>query len=515
MRKKIWIFLLVPIFIVLLVTGLFFLRKNAKESMGQGNLFRVMDNEKKNESGFRGMGNFQNRETVSASGVTSIGTINEMFPVDSLTVGLEIEEVYVASGDTVTTETAILKFTDESVASAREELESLLRTADLKYRAGKIEYEQALINAKYEYEETVLSGKYAKTVYEENIANIEENVAKTQEAYDEALAEIVELEAAMGNNTYKAELDAAQAEWDDTYSILVARMEEWDIDWSEVVSGGESSVGSNVGNYGSSMGNSNMMGDFGGNARAISSNDSIRSQYVNGLKDLYKVLEDNREVLTAAEEAYEAYINGNASIELQSLKLSLPELSEAAANAKASYESNLVQAKLTMETTLAEAELAEKNYETDVEKAESDYEALVDAWEDAQNDLAIFEAQIGNGYYYPTEEGTILRVSLRVGRTLTGGSSVFTIRDSEEMTVTVSVDQADISKLKIGDSAIVYTEDAGMCQGVIRSINPVSTSSNRSSITYSVTVELTGNYANLSGNESVSVYFIVGGSDGN
>ena len=162
MRKKIWIFLLVPVFIILLVTGLFFWRKNAKESMGQGN--------------------FQNRETVSASGVTSIGTINETFPVDSLTVGLEIEEVYVASGDTVTTETAILKFTDESVASAREELESLLRTADLKYRAGKIEYEQALINAKYEYEETVLSGKYAKTVYEENIDKISAKIIVNNES---------------------------------------------------------------------------------------------------------------------------------------------------------------------------------------------------------------------------------------------------------------------------------------------------------------------------------------------
>ncbi len=487
MRKKLWMFLLVPVFAVAMVTGLFFLRRNAQESMGQGSMAQGGF-----PSQFQGMSGegMQNMEMVSASGVTSIGTISENFPVESLTVGLEIEEVFVSSGDRVSTETAILKFTDESVANARAELESLLRTADLAYRAGKIEYEQALINAKYDYEETVLSGKYANAVYEETIANIEENVTKTQEAYDEAVAEIAELESAMANNTYKAELDAAQAEWDDTYSILVARMEEWGIEWSEVTSGAGSGRG------------------FG------ATGDSTRAQYVSGLKDLYKVLEENREVLTAAEEAYEAYVNGNASIELQTLKLSLPELREAAANAKANYETNLVQAKLTMEITLAEAELAEKNYETNVEKAESDYENLFDALEEAENALVVFEEQMGTGYYYPTQEGTIMRMTLRVGRELTGGSSVFTIRDSEEMTVMVSVDQADIAKLKVGDSAMIYSEDSGMSQGVIRAINPVSSSGNRSSITYNVTVELTGNYQNLSGNESVSVYFTVGGSDG-
>ena len=121
---------------------------------------------------------------------------------------------------------------------------------------------------------------------------------------------------------------------------------------------------------------------------------------------------------------------------------------------------------------------------------------------------------MGDGYYYPTETGEIVRTSVRAGRDVTSGSSIFTISNKEEMTVTVSVDQEDISKLKVGGAAMIQSSESGMYQGVISSINSVSNSSSRSSITYSVTVELTGNLTNLSANESVSVYFTVGGSDG-
>lgn len=490
MQKKIWIFLIVPVTAIVIVTGIFIVKRNAETNQVQGQHSGQF--QEQNETELEEMENMQNMEIVAASGVTSIGTVNEDFSIDTLTVGMEVEEVLIESGDTVTSETAVLKFTEESVEEAREELESLLREADLAYRAGKIEYEQAKINAKYEYESTVLAGEQAQAVYEETIANLEENVDRTSEAYEETAAEIAELEAAIANNTYKTELDAAQAEWDTTYNSLVSKMEEWGIEWSEVT-GGMSNGG---------MGNMNAGGD------------STRSQYVSALKDLYSVLESNRKALTEAEEAYEAYVNGNTNIELQTLKLSLPGLEEAAASAKANYETSLVQAKLTMETSLTEAELAEKNYETNLEKAESDYETLKDAKEEAEENLAIFEAQMGDGYYYPTEVGTVLRVSVRTGREITGGSSIFTPSDAEEMTVTVSVDQADIAKLKVGDSAFVQSESSGMCQGVIRAINPVSASSSRSSITYSVTVELTGNYNSLSANESVSVYFTVGGSDG-
>lgn len=432
-----------------------------------------------NEMNFDGM---TATEFVSAYGVTSIGTTEETFPIEELTNGLEVEQVLIASGETVDEKTAVLKFTDASVAEVREELETTLRAAELAYRAGKIEYEQAKISAEYEYQKTVLEGKQANAVYEETVSNMEDSVEKARKAYEETKAEIAEYEAALENGSYEETLEECQKEYDENYQLLVEYMDEWDIEWHEVT------------------GKGGIQGD------------SVRAQYVNILRDLYRVLEANDEALDAAEKEYDERVI-NVSFTLQTLQLSLPALSEAYANAQASYESSLIQAKLTKETALTEAELAEKNYETNLEKAESDFEALEEAKETAEENLNIFENQMGSGYYYPSETGTVLRVSAREGREISSGSTVFTIRNSEEMTVTVSVDQADIAKLRVGDSAMVISEEAGTYQGVVSGINPVASSGSRSSVTYSVTVTLTGNTGQLSSNETVSVYFTVGGSN--
>ena len=75
------------------------------------------------------------------------------------------------------------------------------------------------------------------------------------------------------------------------------------------------------------------------------------------------------------------------------------------------------------------------------------------------------------------------------------------------MTITVSVDQSNIAVLNVGDTAIVQSEENGIYNGVISTINPISSSDSKTNITYSVTVKMTGKYDSLSENETVVVYF--------
>ncbi len=422
-------------------------------------------------------------EIVIGSGVTSIGMIQEVFPIEGLTEGLEVEKVLVESGVEIGTDTAIVKLTDSSVTTVREKLEKVLRDADLAYRSGLIEYGQAVIQAEATYQSTILNGEHAEAVYAENIEGLEENVKKAKEAYEEAKAELAEFDANLANGTYTSNLERWQREFDTNYEILVETMAAWGFRWEEVTAGRRG----------------NQWGA------------TEREQYLQGSQDMYDTLEIIRKYLTEAEEEYEEKVT-NAEVYRQMLELKLPGLLEAYATAQINYETSLVQAKLTRETSLAEAELAQKNYETNLEKAESDLEALEEAYEDAKENLDKFEAQMGTGYYYPTETGTVLRVSVRAGREITSGSSLLMISNYDEMTVTVSVDQADIAKISVGDNAVIYSEDNGMAEGVVKSINPVSGSSGSSNVTYSVTVEMeeTSQFGN---NESVYVYFTVGGSD--
>lgn len=426
----------------------------------------------KNEMNFEGM---TASEVVSAYGVTSMGMIEETFPLEEISEGLEVEEILVKAGEAVNETTPVLKFTEESVSELKETLEKALQDAELAYRSGKIEYEQKQISAEYEYEKSILEGKQAESVYETTISNLTEQVEKTKKEYEDAKAELAEYEAALEAGTYKLTLEQCEQEYDENYSILVQYMEEWGVSWSEVTGKGNA------------------------------------DQYVTTLRSMYSVLEANQKALQEAEAEYEEKVI-NQNLTLQSLRLSVSELSEAYVNAQAEYESSLVKAKLTMETALTEAELAGENYRTTLEKAEADFTALEDTKKTAETNLTTFESRMEGGYYYPAETGTILRVSVQKGREISSGDVVFMISNAEEMTVEVSVSQNDIAKIKIGDSAIIVSDTSGNVQGEITEINPFSTSDSRSSVAYTVTVRLLSGTGQLSANETVSVYIMLGGN---
>ena len=195
------------------------------------------------------------------------------------------------------------------------------------------------------------------------------------------------------------------------------------------------------------------------------------------------LLEQKLKDLEEAEDKYEDALT-NAAFELQTLQLKLSSLQQAVTEAQEDYEIQLAQAKLTYETSLSGAERAESDYNTTVEKAQSDLAALKSTYEDAKENLELFESSVGDGYFYASEDGTILRTMVRAEQALTSDAVVFVYSNPKELTVTVSVDQSDITKLTVGDSAYVQSSAGSGYTGVITAIDPVSSSSSRTSVTY-------------------------------
>ena len=428
-------------------------------------------------------------DMVAASGVTNVGITEETFDVENLTTNLEIEEVYVVSGEEVTAEDKILKLTEESVAEARKELERALEDAELSYRTGKIEYEQNLITAEYTRDSAILTGQQAKEVYDETVASLQSAVTRAEEELQDAEDDIAEYESYVNDGSYKSyfKVDEYQAIYDENLKALTDKMDEWGISWSQVTGGGGSvQIGGGAG--------ANMQSGGMSNASILAS--------------LYSVLEQNLKDLEEAQEKYEDAVT-NASFNLQTLQLKLPSLQQAVTEAKENYEIQLAQAKLTYETSLSSAERAESDYNTTVEKAESDLASLESTYEDAKENLELFESSVGDGYFYASEDGTILRTMVRAEQTLTSDAVVFVYSNPKELTVTVSVEQSDIAKLTVGDSAYVQTSAGSGYTGVITAIDPVSSSDSRTSVTYSVTVQINveDEEDSLSANESVTVVF--------
>ena len=432
-------------------------------------------------------------DMTATSGVTNVGITEETFDVENLTTVLEIEEVYAASGEEVTAGDKILKLTEDSVEEARKELERALEDAELAYRTGAIEYEQDLITAEYTRDSAILSGQQAKEVYDETVASLQSAVTRAEEELQDAEDDIAEYESYVNDGSYKSyfRVDEYQAIYDENLKALTDKMDEWGISWSQVTGSGGGSTQLSV-----DVSGNNAQPQSGG-----TSNASI-------LASLYSILEQNLKDLEEAEDKYEDALT-NVAFELQTLQLKLPSLQQAVTEAKENYEIQQAQAKLTYETSLSGAERAESDYNTTVEKAKSDLAALKSTYEDAKENLELFESSVGDGYFYASEDGTILRTMVRAEQTLTSDAVVFVYSNPKELTVTVSVDQSDITKLTVGDSAYVQSSAGSGYTGVITAIDPVSSSDSRTSVTYSVTVQINveDEEDSLSANESVTVVF--------
>ncbi len=429
-------------------------------------------------------------DMIVASGVTNVGITEETFDVENLTTELEIEEVYAVSGEEVSAGDKILKLTEDSVEEARKELERALEDAELAYRTGAIEYEKNLITAEYTRDSAILTGQQAKEVYDETVAGLQSAVTKAEEELQDAEDDIAEYESYVNDGSYKSyfKVDEYQAIYDENLKALTDKMDEWGVSWTQVTGGNGGSM--------------QIGGDVSGN------NAQGGSTYVSTLSSLYSILEQNLKDLDEAQEKYEDALT-NAAFELQTLQLKLPSLQQAITEAKENYEIQLAQAKLTYETSLSSAERAESDYNTTVEKAQSDLAALQSTYEDAKTNLELFESSVRDGYFYASEDGTILRTMVRAEQDLTSDAVVFAYSNPKKLTVTVSVEQSDIAKLTVGDSAYVQSSAGSGFTGVITAIDPVSSSSSRTSVTYSVTVQITAEDEenSLSANESVTVVF--------
>ena len=432
-------------------------------------------------------------DMTATSGVTNVGITEETFDVENLTTVLEIEEVYAASGEEVTAGDKILKLTEDSVEEARKELERALEDAELAYRTGAIEYEQNLITAEYTRDSAILTGQQAKDVYDETVASLQSAVTRAEEELQDAEDDIAEYESYVNDGSYKSyfKVDEYQAIYDENLKALTDKMDEWGISWSQVTGSGGGSTQLSV-----DVSGNNAQPQSGG-----TSNASI-------LASLYSILEQNLKDLEEAEDKYEDALT-NAAFELQTLQLKLSSLQQAVTEAKEDYEIQLAQAKLTYETSQSGAERAESDYNTTVEKAKSDLAALKSTYEDAKENLELFESSVGDGYFYASEDGTILRIMVRAEQALTSDAVVFVYSNPKELTVTVSVDQSDIAKLIVGDSAYVQSSAGSGYTGVITAIDPVSSSDSRTSVIYSVTVQINveDEEDSLSANESVTVVF--------
>ena len=466
-----------------------------------------------------------NDNLVTASGTTSIGVDAVTFAIDFLEdTSLYVEEVYVSSGDEVEAGTKYLKFTDDSIEDARSELESTAREAQIAYRSGVITTQESKIEAKYTYQQTLLDAQQAQQVYEDTLASLQATLDAAEDEYTQAQDDYNEYLYKVENNTFSEdyEIETKKTAYEEAYDLYVDRVEYWELTEDELDSLDSSSAsmsGSSTTTVSTSTTSSDSSGQgsaggmmMGGNAssqaaaREEQEAKADRQWILKTVALLKERMEEAEEDYELAKEDYEDEIDG-AELKLQKLLNTYESKREAYEAAQITYQKECLSAKTTYETTLAKGQTAQNDYDTQLTSLSESLEKLADAKEEAQDNLALFESLIGDGYLYTDEAGTILMSRAEAGEVLTGDDIIFAYSNPDKITVSVAVSQDSIAQLSVGESAMVMISDYGNYSGVIESINPVASSDSRTSVTYTVEVALDGDVSALSANLTATVIF--------
>lgn len=225
---------------------------------------------------------------------------------------------------------------------------------------------------------------------------------------------------------------------------------------------------------------------------------------------VYNMLDEMvQEEGAAYKEALENYESAKekAAAGLDAAVSNLATLEAELTQAKADYEAALISCRADYQTILAESENAEMVYEATVQSLEETLAVLEDDKEEAEENLALFEEVIGDGYFYTSHAGTIVMNGIRESSYLSGETIVVAYSNPEEVTVSANVDQSNIAQISVGDSVYVMVNEYGNYTGIVTEINPVTQAQSRSSVTYQVTVKLEGDVSALESNLTAYLYF--------
>lgn len=471
---------------------------------------------------------------VTASGTTSVGMDEITFDIDFLEdTNLYVEDIYLSNGDEVAAGEKYIKFTDESIESARKELESKALSAELSYRNGVISDTESRLEAKYTYDTEMLEAQYAQQVYDDTLAQLDAALLEAQTAYEDAQAEYDTYYNAAANNTFYEDYQIAELKkaYEDAYDLYVNRKEYWEVTDDELsqsstdtTQGGTGTATSSTENAASGQGAPSEGGNAaagqnssGSNARSGGTGSQQNTQNDrNWILKTVTLLEEEateaKEEYEQAQEDYETEIAG-AERKLQKLLNQLETAREDYTDATVTYQKESLSARTTYETAVAKGQTAKNDYDTQLASLDTSLERLKDEKEEAQENLELFESLIGDGYLYTQSPGTVVMLRAEAGQTLNGGDMIMAYSNSDKISVQVSVLQEDIAKLSVGDSAQVMIEDYGSFDGVITSINPVASSDSKTSVTYVVSVGLEGDVSTLSSNLTATVIFGSNGSE--
>lgn len=352
---------------------------------------------------------------------------------------IEITEVKVAVGSKVQEGDVLYVLDEEKVEELRERLQADIEKASADLELVYAQEEESRLSATQTLESSLAYGEYALTEYNKTIASLEDTVRAKQESLEVAKEEL---------QLYERRLLQLQEEYEIALNLL--RSATWNVENTDKVD-----------------------------------STYLYIQYV----DLQSQAQSNVDSLESSISQMEKNV--------ESAKRQIESLETEVAKAIRSKTTGELTAKKTYDLRMLAYQYAQETYDIAISYLDENAVEQEETYADAKERWENFDSQIDGNAVRATYSGIITDVSFSAGDALSTGDDLITLYNLDDVTMTVSVDEDDMTDIAVGSVAnVVFTAYPDrVFTAVVSEIGDATSSGGE--ITYDVTISMQGDVSKL------------------
>ncbi|MCD8131779.1 MAG: efflux RND transporter periplasmic adaptor subunit [Lachnospiraceae bacterium] len=360
------------------------------------------------------------------------------------TIGdLTVAQVAVSVGQEVSVGDTLYVLEEDTVTELREQLEENVEAALADLELVYADQESSRLSAEYTYQSSILYGTYAQIEYDNTVKSLQDAVTEAEEGLAEAQELLTE---------YEEELASIQLAYEqaqllvDTLEYRVENNDKWEGSY-------------NAYNY------------------------AVTFQQ---WKEAQTYLAD-----------YESEVE-SLTEKIEQAQSSITSYTQQLANAQSSLATGMLTAKETYDLRMLAYNTAQETYDIAIAYLEDAAADQEETYENAVEILESFDSYISGNEILSDYNGVVTSVALEVGDNVTTNTTLVTLYDLDEVTMTVAVDEEDMTDIELGGAVNIsftaYPDD--IYQAEVTEISDAYYDSS-SNVVYDVTVTITSDASGL------------------
>jgi HlyD family secretion protein len=455
---------------------------------------------------------------TSETGTVALDEVKVTFPVAVTIDSAKVKAGYkVKTGDTLVTlkQSSITTGAADSLAklaSAKISLEAAISDQGTKLKTAKLSYETSKQNAS----NALVTASLAKSDLANQIATDQETLKENQadltkylalqKSFSADYAKLQQLkkwrdDAQTTENSYSTQLTNYQTDHSDTLTELDTLKKAKDTAYGEYLAAKASGDG-----YSDEKeiytAASDQYNEYYSYVETIAKGqDDLKAKVAlytaeyNNYSSAYNDFNDTYSMKYGITSSNETTAANELATKVTSLQSDVKNAQYALDKAQKSYNSNLNSADQTMQSSIIEGSNAQATYDLTVDQLAASASSAQASYDSLTNELADVESAIkGNGAITAPCDGIIVSVTYTDGQDVAASDTIVTIAKTKQVDMTVSLSEDDITEATIGQTTeMTLTSYDGLTfPGKVISISTTPARTGSSSVTYTVTSQMTG-----------------------